>query len=128
MTASRLRADTPAEAAPPSRARAYALLPLVVLLWGVNWPAMKVALEYVTPLWFATLRTALGAACLFAFLALTGRLGRPTRQDLPIVLSVALLQVAIFQPLANLGRRHVAAGRAAVLVYTTPLWVTPGGR
>ena len=68
MTASRLRADTPAEAAPPSHSRAYALLPLVVLLWGVNWPAMKVALEYVTPLWFATLRTALGAACLFAFL------------------------------------------------------------
>jgi drug/metabolite transporter (DMT)-like permease len=126
VTASRPPVDTPAEAAQPSRARAYALLPLVVLLWGVNWPAMKVALEYVTSLWFATLRTALGAACLFAFLALTGRLARPSRRDLPIVLSVALLQVAMFQPLANLGLRHVAAGRAAVLVYTTPLWVTPG--
>jgi drug/metabolite transporter (DMT)-like permease len=126
VTASPPPADTPADAAPPSRARAYALLPLVVLLWGVNWPAMKVGLAYVPPLWFATLRTALGAACLFAFLALTGRLARPTRRDLPIVLSVALLQVAMFQPLTNLGLRHVAAGRAAVLVYTTPLWVTPG--
>src|SRR5207244_6481654 len=60
------------------------------------------------------------------FLALTGKLARPTRRDLPIVLSVAILQMAIFQPLTNLGLRHVAAGRAAVLVYTTPLWVTPG--
>jgi len=50
-----LPADPPAVAAPPSRARAYALLPLVVLLWGVNWPAMKVGLEYVPPFWFATL-------------------------------------------------------------------------
>jgi drug/metabolite transporter (DMT)-like permease len=119
-------ADTAAEDAPPSRALAYALLPLVVLLWGANWPAVKVGLAYVPPLWFATLRTALGAACLFAFLALTGKLARPTRRDLPIVVSVALLQIAIFQPLTNFGLRHVAAGRAAVLVYTTPLWVTPG--
>ena len=110
----------------PSRTRAYALLPIVILIWGANWPAVKFGLAYLPPIWFATLRTALGAACLFAFLAVTKRLAWPTRRDLPILLSVAILQVAMFQPLTNLGLQQVAAGRAAVLVYTTPLWVAPG--
>ena len=115
-----------ADSAPPSLVGAYALLPLVIFLWGANWPLMKVGLAYIPPLWFATLRTGLGAVCLFAFLGVTGRLAVPTRRDLPIVLSVALLQLVIFQSLTNFGLRQVAAGRAAVLVYTTPLWVAPG--
>jgi drug/metabolite transporter (DMT)-like permease len=112
--------------APPSRATAYTLLPVVVLLWGVNWPAMKVGLRYISPLWLATARVGLGALCLFAFLVLTGKLALPTRRDLPVVVSVAIFQMALFLPLSNFGLRDVAAGRSAVLVYTTPLWVVPG--
>jgi drug/metabolite transporter (DMT)-like permease len=87
---------------------------------------MKLGLGYITPLWFACARFWLGSLCLFAFLAATGRLAWPTRRDLPVLLSVALSQMAIFQPMVNFGLSHVAAGRAAVLVYTTPLWVVPG--
>lgn len=111
---------------PLSRGNAYGLLALVVLLWGANWPAMKAGLDHITPLWFAAARMGLGAACLFAVLAATGRLALPTRRDVPIIVTVALFQMAIFQPLVNVGLQQVAAGRAAVLVYTTPLWVVPG--
>ncbi len=109
-----------------SRGSAYALLPLVVVIWGVNWPLMKLGLAFMPPLWFSATRSGFGAACLFVFLAATGRLAVPTRRELPVLLSVGLLQMALFQPLVNDALRHVAAGRAAVLVYTTPLWVTPG--
>ena len=78
--------------AAPSRATAYTLLPLVVLLWGGNWPLMKVGLLYISPLWLATARVGLGAFCLFVFLAVTGKLALPTRRDLPVVFSVALFQ------------------------------------
>ena len=108
-----------------ARSTVYGLLALVVVVWGANWPAMKVGLHYITPLWFAAIRMGLGAACLFAYLAVTGKLALPGRQDLPVVASVGLLQMAIFQPLVNFGLQHVAAGRSAVLVYTTPLWVVP---
>jgi drug/metabolite transporter (DMT)-like permease len=87
---------------------------------------MKVGLVYITPLWFACARFWLGSLCLFGFLAATGRLAWPTRRDLPVLVSVALSQMAVFQPLVNYGLSHVTAGRGAVLVYTTPLWVVPG--
>jgi drug/metabolite transporter (DMT)-like permease len=109
-----------------SRRRAYVLLPLVVVLWGGNWPAMKVGLRYISPMWFATARMAFGAACMFAYLAWSGELAVPTRRDWPIVVSSALFQMAIFQTLVNFGLQHVAAGRSAVLAYTTPVWVVPG--
>ena len=112
--------------AAPSRALAYGLLPLVVLLWGANWPIMKVGLGDMPPLWFSATRASLGAISLFAFLALAGKLAIPTRRDLPVVLSVGIFQMALQIPLANFGLQHVPAGRAAVLVYTTPLWVAPG--
>jgi len=109
-----------------SRSTAYGLLALVVILWGANWPTMKVGLHYITPIWFGCIRMGLGAACLFAYLAAVGKLALPTRQDLPVIASVGLLQMAIFQPLVNFGLQHVPAGRSSVLVYTTPLWVVPG--
>jgi len=112
--------------APLTRGQAYGLLALLVLAWGANWPTMKMGLHHITPLWFAVARFWMGSLCLFALLAVQGRLAVPTRRDLPVLLSVGLTQMAVFQPIVNIGLSHVAAGRAAVLVYTTPIWVVPG--
>jgi drug/metabolite transporter (DMT)-like permease len=119
ITSEAMPADDP-------RTQAYTLLPIIVVVWGINWPLMKVGLHYITPLWMSAARVGLGATCLFAFLAWTRRLAIPTRRDLPVVLSVAFFQMVLFLSLTNFGLRHVPAGRSAVLVYTTPLWVTPG--
>ncbi len=97
----------------------------VIILWGANWPIMKIGLESMPPVWFAAARMLLGAACLFVLLALLGRLKLPTRRDLPVVFSVGVLQMAGFLVLINFGLQHVEAGRSAVLAYTTPLWVAP---
>lgn len=105
--------------------RTAALLGLVVLLWGVNWPIMKVGLQFMPPLWFATLRTLLGALTLFALLSATGRLRLPPRADLSVVLSVGVLQVGVFLALTHCALKFVDAGRSAILAYTTPLWVVP---
>jgi drug/metabolite transporter (DMT)-like permease len=118
--------DSPPRSAPLTHAQAYGLLALVVFVWGANWPTMKMGLHHITPLWFAAARFWMGSLCLFALLAVQGRLALPTRRDLPVLLSVALTQMALFQPTVNFGLSHVPAGRAAVLVYTTPLWVVPG--
>ena len=55
---------------------AYWLLALVVLLWGANWPTMKVALEHITPLWFTVARMQTGAA--WAYLLTYGLAGSTT--------------------------------------------------
>lgn len=97
----------------------------VIVVWGCNWPIMKIALREIEPLTFAFARLAMGAICLFALLAATGRLRLPGRADMPVVLSVALLQLAAFMALINLGLARVDAGRSVILCYTTLIWVTP---
>jgi drug/metabolite transporter (DMT)-like permease len=114
----------------PSRAHshqaAYLLLAGVVILWGSNWPVMKIGLAEIPPFWFAGLRVYLGAGTLFIVLAATGGLALPGRRDVMQLIGGGVLQVAIYMGLVNLALVTVEPGRAAVLAYTTPLWAVPG--
>ncbi len=114
--------------AEPTPRQAAFLLVAVIVLWGANWPVMKVGLESIPPLWFAAARVLLGAICLFALLAAAGRIRLPGRADLPVVMSMAVFQIALFLALVTIGLQYVDAGRAAILAYTTPLWVVPIAR
>ncbi len=105
--------------------KGMSLLVLAILIWGANWPVMKAGLQHITPIWFSALRFAAGALCLFALQLATGTLRIPTRRDLPLILSVGLLQMLTFTVLGAMAMTEVPAGRSAVLAYTTPLWVTP---
>jgi len=120
-------AGGPAAASPPpvSLATATVLLAFVVLLWGVNWPVMKVALGSIPPLTFTAFRLVLALVVMTAAAALVGRLRVPDRRDLPIILSTGLLAMAANMVLTIVALQFVAAGRAAVLIYTNPLWVAP---
>ncbi len=101
-------------------------LATVVLAWGLTWPVNKVILRYMPPLWAVTLRTAIAALALVALAWLRGRLVRPPRADLPVLLSITLLHMVGFTVLSMWGLELVSAGRSVVLAYTTPLWVIPG--
>jgi drug/metabolite transporter (DMT)-like permease len=65
---------------------------------------------------------------LFALAIVLGKLVRPPRGDVPILLSITFLHMIGFTVLTSLGLQVVPAGRSVVLAYTTPLWVTPGAR
>jgi drug/metabolite transporter (DMT)-like permease len=104
---------------------AYLLLAAVIVLWGANWPLMKIGVQTMTPLWFATSRALIGSACLFAWLVATRRLAWPAKRDLPLLFSIAILQIAAGLALIHWGLRFVEAGRSAILAYTFPLWVAP---
>lgn len=110
---------------PPSSRSAWALLVLVIILWGANWPVMKYGLQYIPPIAFAAVRMLLGATVLAVVAAWRKQLRWPHRDDWPVVISVGLLQMAAFSALANIGLQYVPAGRSAILAYTTPLWVLP---
>ncbi len=124
MSATSRRSAASGQAVVSTR-HAYLLLLSVIVLWGANWPIMKVGLESITPLWFSLSRLGMGAVTLFAVLAFTGRLQVPRRGDLPVLFSVSLLQMAGFLVFVNMALLDVEAGRAAILAYTTPLWVAP---
>ena len=107
------------------RRRALLVFALLIFIWGVNWPFMKMLLTMFPPLWFADIRMALGAITIFIILAAKGRIPLPPRQDLPVMATITVLQMAGFIGLISLGLHIVPAGRSAILSYTMPLWVTP---
>ncbi|MCG8157352.1 EamA family transporter [Brenneria goodwinii] len=118
--------DKSATALPLRQVGGIILLLLAIVVWGTNWPVMKLGLEHITPLWFSALRFALGGLCLFFIQIVTGTLKLPQRRDVPLLFSVGLLQMLTFTALGAIAMTEIPAGRSAILAYTTPLWVLPG--
>ena len=106
-------------------ARGLGFLALTVLCYGTLWPVSRMAVQFLSPYWFAFARLGLGCVVIFAILALSGRLRVPPRQDLPVVVSVGAVMLGIYACLFQLGLQIVDAGRAALLGYTVPIWVLP---
>jgi drug/metabolite transporter (DMT)-like permease len=113
----------PSAIAVHSRSGALVLLALTSVVWGVHWVVVKIGLDYLPPMTYGAIRIAIGLGTVVLLLAAQGRLRWPPRSDVPIVLSVGLLQVAGGVLIMNLALQVVPAGRSAVLVYTQPLWV-----
>ena len=105
---------------------AAVLLAAVVLAWGTNWPATKMIVQDVTPLWATALRCMIAAAALAPLLWTQGDFIIPRRGDLPVVFCTSILHLVAFSALVAAGLQFVPAGRAIVLGYTTPLWVAIG--
>lgn len=93
--------------------------------YGGLWPVTRKAIETIPPFWFASLRMWVGVMILVIVLFTTRRLRMPSRHDLPLILSIGFLMLAFYTTLMHLALLYVEAGRAALLGYTTPLWVLP---
>jgi drug/metabolite transporter (DMT)-like permease len=101
-------------------------LAAAVTAWGVGWPVNRAILYHLPPLSAVALRSAIAAAALFAIAAGQRRIAIPSRDDLPVLLSITLLHMVGYAVLVSIGLLFVPVGRSIVLAYTTPLWVTPG--
>ncbi|MFT3803500.1 MAG: DMT family transporter [Burkholderiaceae bacterium] len=73
--------------------RAIALLSLVVLAWGVNWPITKTIVREMSPLWSTALRCGIAAIALLVLLVASRQFMVPKRGDIPVVLSHAAMVV-----------------------------------
>lgn len=111
----------------PAQRRTLLWLSVMVVLWGLSWPATKLALDAVPPLWLAAMRFGSAALCLFSWRAIRGQLAFPPRADWPIVASMGLLQMMTFTGLGMIAMTHVDTSRAVLLAYTTPLWGVVAG-
>ncbi|KTD12044.1 putative inner membrane transporter yiJE [Legionella gratiana] len=101
------------------------LLVFVLLVWGMNWPLMKLAMNFLPPQWFGFTRTLTGSLFLFLLVIIQKKMTFPKRGDIAHLLSVGVLQIGLFTALVNFGLFYSGVGHAVILVYSTPLWVTP---
>jgi drug/metabolite transporter (DMT)-like permease len=91
------------------------------LVWGYNWVVIKIATHDASPLLLVALRQVLGAAGLFALVAI---MRKPLRSP-PFgwTALIGLAQVAIMTLLQTLALAVGGAGKVTVLVYTFPIWI-----
>jgi drug/metabolite transporter (DMT)-like permease len=105
--------------------RILTLFIFIVFSWGLAWPVNKIGLGYVSPLWYTAIRLIIGTLTMGIIVFSINKLSLPQRKDIPLILIIGLLQISFYIFLTNLGLEYIAAGRASLLAYTTPLWVMP---
>lgn len=104
-----------------SRKQAWALLALT-LMWGVNWPMMKLSLQEMTPLMFRASTMLLGGAWLFIYVASKGERMRPAGREWAAIALLGLPNVLGWHTLSIFGVQELASGRAAILGFTMPIF------
>jgi len=99
------------------------MLVAMCLIWGINWPLMKIALDEIPPLSMRTLTTAFGTATLFAFCLATRRSLRiPGAKAWGHLLIVSLFSITAFSLLGAFAQVMAATSRVAVLTFAMPIW------
>jgi drug/metabolite transporter (DMT)-like permease len=102
-------------------ARSWLQIVLLSALWGVSFLMIRIAGAVFPPFWVALLRSALGAALMWAVLLLGGS-KLPPRRLLPWLLAVAFFNNALPFTFFAWGERTVPSSLAAILNTTTPIW------
>jgi drug/metabolite transporter (DMT)-like permease len=101
----------------------FGLVLTVSVLWGLTYPALRIAMQHSPPYFFAMGRTAIGGALIILTAVLLSR-PLPTRpRDLAILVLAGILNYGVFYAAMNLALRDLTAGEVAVLNYTMPLWM-----
>jgi drug/metabolite transporter (DMT)-like permease len=105
------------------RARGGALaVPLLALLWGLNWPAVRIALSGLTPWSLRAIGLGCGAALLFALARARGQsLHVPAGQRLRVTVS-ALFSIVGFNLCTAFAQLAGSTSRAAIVTFTMPVW------
>jgi len=104
-----------------SRRQLWGLVALTVM-WGINWPMMKLSLRELSPLYFRALTMSGGALWLFFFFRARGVRMWPQAGEWRSVVVLGLPNVLGWHTLTILGVHELASGRAAVLGFTMPIW------
>jgi drug/metabolite transporter (DMT)-like permease len=103
---------------------AFVLLAGITVVWGLNWPVMKVALGAIPVLPFRGLCLAISGPTLLAIAAAQGSgIAVPRREILPLLLA-ALFNIALWHLFTGYGVLELPAGRASIIAYTMPAWAT----
>ncbi|MFE6799701.1 DMT family transporter [Paenibacillus chitinolyticus] len=103
-----------------SRTLTFILLTFLVMLWGVNWPLSKYALEFAPPLLFAGLRIFIGGLILLIF-ALPRYRKLNMRHTWNIYLISALLNIILFFGFQTFGLNMMPAGLFSTIVFMQPV-------
>lgn len=106
-----------------SSSKDWFLLSFLLIVWGLNYAAIKVGLEYSAPLAFSFYRMLVGTIASIPLLLRSWKaLKKFNRKTLLAALLLAVSASVLFQGFWFLGEALVPAGLTAVVIYTYPLF------
>jgi drug/metabolite transporter (DMT)-like permease len=107
-----------------SGATHVALVLLLGLLWGFNWPAVKIALGEIAPWTLRFMGMLLGGLVLACIVAARRGSLRVRREHWLRLAGGGVLSIAGFNVLLAFAQLSAATSRAAIVTFTMPVWAT----
>lgn len=105
-------------------AHAFVPMAILTLVWGCNWPILKMGVAELAPLTFRALTLPFAAAGMLLVAKLAGdRVGVP-REWWWRVAVLAFFNIAGWNGFVLFGVQQLPAGRSAIIAYTMPIWAT----
>jgi len=98
------------------------LVAVLTLVWGCNWPVLKLGVTELAPLTFRGATLPFAALGLLLAARLSGDSIRIPPEHWGKVLALALFNIAAWNGLILFGVQQMPAGRSAILAYTMPVW------
>jgi len=96
---------------------------LIAVIWGLNFPLVKIALREMEPLVVNAIRYPLAALTVTLLLRMQGRRLAPRRRHWPRVLFLGLIGHVIYQVLFIYALDWTLTGNAALILATAPVWI-----
>ncbi len=102
--------------------RQWTVLVLLTLVWGINWPIMKIGVTGFPPLTFRSICMWLGTPVLGLVLLVQGVPFRIERKHWRELLTLATFNMFFWHGLIIVAVQSLSSGRAAILGYTMPIF------
>jgi drug/metabolite transporter (DMT)-like permease len=103
--------------------KVLALLALLTLVWGTNWPLFRIALDELPVLTFRAITMIVGVAMLTVILLARGESFAVPKGKWPNLIAASTTNIFIWNVTTALAVLYIPSGHASVLAYTMPLWV-----
>lgn len=95
---------------------------ILTLVWGCNWPVLKLGVTELPPLTFRGATLVFAGLGLLLISKLSGNSIRIPRAVRGKVVALALCNIAAWNGLIVFGVQQLSAGRSAILAFTMPVW------
>jgi len=103
--------------------KVLALLALLTVIWGTNWPMFKIALTELPVLTFRSITMLTAFAVLTAILMVRGESFAVPKGKWPALIAASAMNILVWNIATSLAVLYIPSGHASVLAYTMPLWV-----
>lgn len=105
-----------------TRAKAFAALAAICILWGTTWLASKAGVKYMPALQLAGLRQLIGGSLYLIYFMAKGKSWPRGKEWWPVIV-MSFLNIFLTNGLSTWGIQYIPSGLGAIIAAIVPLWL-----